>query len=384
MNERLESLDVLRGMDMIWIMGLSDLVRRLCDFCGWGSNCFLALQMRHVTWHGLAFIDTVFPLFLFIAGLTFPFSYAKKVARGMSAGRIRLDILRRVAILFVLGLVYNDLLQWDLRLGSVLGRIGIAWGVAALLYMVWGWKRRLAAVVAILIAYWMLICLVTAPDSLAVAMPKGFEEWGRGSYSVVGNISGWIDRHFVPGRFRTNGGACDSQGVLGHVPAVATALLGMFCGEFVRKMRGKMSGDRQVLWMLGWAAAELAGGLLVAFGFGEASFPVNKKLWSSSFVLVVGAYSTAAFALVYWLVDVRKLWRRTLFFKVIGMNAITIYMAQAVFDLHKVTDFFFGGLVGFCNESVPKLGPVVHCAGYVALCWLILYFLYRRKIFLKV
>ena len=384
MKGRLESLDVLRGMDMLFIMGFALLVLKVCTCCGWGTDCWLAMQMKHVTWDGLAHHDTIFPLFLFIAGISFPFSYAKKLEKGWSAGRIRLDILRRVVILFVLGLVYNGLLNGTLRLGAVLARIGVAWGVAALLYMSCDWKRRLAVALLILLGYWMLLYFCPAPDRFTLEVPEAFAQWGNGPFSLTGNLSGWIDRHFMPGVVPTNGRLCDNQSALGYIPAVSTAMLGMFCGEFVRKTRATMSGDRQTLWMLGWAVVELALGLLVAFGFGDMSFPINKKLWSSSFVLVVGAYSTASFALVYWLVDVRKIWRRTLFFRVIGMNAITIYLGQAVIDFNKATSFFLCWVTKVSNGLVAGLGDVIHATGYIALCWLFLYFLYRKNVFLKV
>ena len=381
---RLESLDVLRGMDMLFIMGFTAFIVKLCTCCGWGTDCWLALQMKHVTWDGLAHQDTIFPLFLFIAGISFPFSYAKKLEKGWSAGRIRIDIFRRMAILFVLGLVYNGLLGGTLRMGAVLSRIGVAWGIAALLYMVCGWKQRLAIAAAILVGYWMLLYFVPAPDRLTLAIPDGFQQWGNGPFSLVGNLSGWIDRHYMPGVVPTNGNLCDNQSALGYIPAVATAILGMFCGEFVRKTRETVSGDRQTLWMLGWAVLELALGLFVAYGCGDMSFPINKKLWSTSFVLVVGAYSTAAFAIVYWLVDVRRYWKRTLFFKVIGMNAITIYLGQSVIGFNHIANFFLGWVVKVTNGAVAGLGDVIQCAGYIAACWLFLYFLYRKNVFLKV
>lgn len=383
-NTRLESLDVLRGLDMIWIMGLSGLVVKFCVCCGWGTDCWAARQMDHVQWHGLAFIDLVFPMFLFIAGISFPFSYARKCEKGWSAGRIRLDIFRRMAILFVLGLIYNGLLNGTLRMGAVLSRIGVAWGAAALLYVACGWRRRLAVALVILAGYWLLLWFLPAPDRLTLAIPAEFDPNDTGPFSLVGNLSGWIDRHLMPGIIPTNGGLCDNQSALGYIPAVATAILGMFCGELVCKMRGKVSGDRQTLCLLSWAVAELALGLLIAFGFGDLSFPVNKKLWSSSFVLVTAGFSTAAFATVYWLVDVRRYWRHTLFFRVIGMNAITVYLAQSVISFHRSTDFFLGWVVRTANSSVAGLGDVIHGAGYVALCWLFLYFLYRKNVFLKI
>ena len=169
-------------------------------------------------------------------------------------------------------------------------------------------------------------------------------------------------------------GSFDPEGLLSTVPAVVTAMLGMFTGEFVR--RGDIRGGRKTLWMAAAAAALLAAGL--AF---SGVLPVNKKLWSSTFVCVVGAYSLGMFALFYYLIDVRG-WRRwTLFFRVVGLNSITIYLAQRIVGFGRISDFFLGGIASKCPEAVAA---VISSAGYVAVCWLFLYFLYRKNVFLKV
>ena len=158
------------------------------------------------------------------------------------------------------------------------------------------------------------------------------------------------------------------------VPAVVTAMLGMFTGEFVR--RQDLSGGRKASWMIAAAVALLVAGL--AF---NGVVPVNKSLWSSTFVCVVAAYSLAMFALFYYLIDVRG-WRRwTLFFRVVGLNSITIYLAQRIVGFGRISDFFLGGVASKCPEA---LAAVVNSAGYVAVCWLFLYFLYRKNVFLKV
>ncbi len=132
MEKRLESIDVLRGFDMLFIMGLTAVVTRLCDALGWGSHCWLAEQMRHPPWMGLTHHDTIFPLFIFIAGLSFPFSMAKQLANGRTKAQIAWRILRRAAMLVLLGMVYEKFFQGQaFRFGSVLGRIGLTWACAA-------------------------------------------------------------------------------------------------------------------------------------------------------------------------------------------------------------------------------------------------------------
>ena len=380
-SRRLESLDVLRGFDMLFIMGFAALVVKACACFGLGEGFWLVDQMEHVRWHGLAHHDTIFPLFLFIAGATFPFSCARQRERGRGDGAIALNVLRRAAILFVLGLVYDGLFAGTLRLGSVLGRIGVAWAAAALLTLRIGWRARVAVIAAILVGYWMFLWFVPAPDRLSLAIPAGFEAFGNGPFSPTGNISGWLDRHFVPGVLGGVPGICDNQSVLGCIPATATALLGVAAGEWLYAGRGRADGTRRDVILFAWGLGLLAAGLVVAHGFGEMSFPVNKKLWSSSFVLVVGAYSTCLLALFHWLIDVKGWWRHTLFFRVIGLNSITIYLAQRAVGFERVNAFCFGGLASLMPSAWAEAFLALT---YIVCCWCLLLFLHRNRIYLKV
>lgn len=363
-SERLMSLDALRGFDMLFIMGFASLVVAVCGLWPSAAADAVAASMSHVAWDGFAHHDTIFPLFLFIAGVSFPYSVAKQRAGGMSEGRIYAKIVRRGLTLVVLGVVYNGLFKLDfenLRIASVLGRIGLAWSIAAVLYLNFGVKTRAAIAVAVLVGYGALSALVAAPDAA-----------GAGALTFEGNLAGYIDRQLLPGKLIY--GTFDPEGLLSTVPAVVTAMLGMFTGEFVK--RGGMPGGRKALWMAAAAAILLAAGL--AF---SGVLPVNKKLWSSTFVCVVGAYSLGMFALFYYLIDVRG-WRRwTLFFRVVGLNSITIYLAQRIVGFGRISDFFLGGIASKCPEAVAA---VISSAGYVAVCWLFLYFLYRKNVFLKV
>ncbi|MBR2838644.1 MAG: DUF5009 domain-containing protein [Kiritimatiellae bacterium] len=363
-NERLVSLDALRGFDMLFIMGLSGLVVAVCAAFGFG-DCFLVEQMRHVKWHGLTHHDTIFPLFLFIAGVAFPFSFAAQAARGRTRAQICLKIFRRAVALVLLGAVYNGMLRdgfGGLRWASVLGRIGLAWAGAGLLYVFCGVRTRLAVAAAILVGYGLVLALVPAPDA-----PPGADP-----FSLEGNVVGWIDRRLLPGRLHLK--TFDPEGLLSTLPAVVTAMLGTFCGELIRS--ASPTGGRKAALMAA-AAAVLA---LAAALFAPVC-PVNKSLWTPTFVLAAGAYSVAMLALFYWVVDVKG-WRRWTFpLRVVGMNAIAIYMMQGIFDFRKAARFFFGGLSGAVPEA---FGPVVLAAGYMAVCWLVLLFMYRKNAFLKV
>lgn len=367
MSGRLQSLDTLRGFDMMFIMGVAGLVMKLCALAPGAFTDAIAAQMVHVKWDGLAHHDTIFPLFLFIAGVSFPFSLAKQRQSGVSAVGIYGKIIRRVVALAFLGLIYNGLLKLDfatLRCASVLARIGIAWGVAAVLYVNFGVRTRAVIAGAILLGYWAVSALFVAPDAPA----------GADCFSQEGCIAGYIDRLYLPGRLIYKN--FDPEGLLSTVPAVVTAMMGMFAGEFVRLPQSRLSGTRKAAYML-VAAIVLA----VAATLWNEVLPVNKKLWSSSFVCAVGAYSLGMFAIFYYIIDVRGWHRWTLFFRVIGLNSITIYLAQRIIGFQKIADFFTGGIASLCPEPVAA---VVASASYVAVCWLFLYFLYRKGVFLKV
>ena len=357
-KDRLFSLDALRGFDMLFIMGLSTFVAHLCAAFGAG-DCWLALQMRHVEWHGFAQHDTIFPLFLFIAGVAFPFSYAKMREKGWSTLCICRKIAWRAFALVMLGMIYNGLFTkgfGEVRWASVLARIGLGWAFAAFLYVAFSWRARIAWAVAILVGYWAVMRFAVVPGA-----PAGADPW-----SPEWNFAAYIDKLILP-----NAKSGDPEGILSTIPSIVTAMLGMFTGEFVKR-----KGGSKAMPMIAAAAVMLAIGLLWSNWM-----PINKKLWTSSFVLVAGAYSLALFAVFYWVVDV-KMWRRwTFFFRIVGMNAITVYLLQRIVDFDAVSKFFVSGVAVLLP---PAWAGVLVATGHLAVCWLLLWFLYRKGVFLKV
>lgn len=364
---RLQSLDALRGFDMFFIMGGSALIAALATWFPGTFTDALAVQMTHVEWHGLAHHDTIFPLFLFIAGIAFPFSLKKQRSSGRSEGAIHWKIIRRGLTLVLLGVIYNGLLEhWnfaDARYASVLGRIGLAWMFGALIYLHTSTRSRAFITAALLVGYWLVVRFIPAPDAM-----------GQDVYSAQGSIVGYIDRILLPGRLIY--GNIDPEGILSTIPAIATALLGMFTGQWVQLQRPSLTPKRKVVAML------IAAGILLAIGMlWSLDFPINKKLWTSTFVLVVAAYSLALFAIFYYIIDVRGWNRWTPFFTVIGLNSITIYLAQKFINVQFTADKICGGLIGLLPEQSQ---PFFSAAAYIAVCWLLLYVLYRHRIFLKV
>ena len=352
---------------MLFIMGFASIVKYVCKLFPNGADFWLYKQMNHVDWNGFAQHDTIFPLFLFIAGISWPLSYSKQLNGGSTKKQIYIKILKRAAILILLGIVYNGFFKLDfenLRICSVLGRIGFAWGVGALLYI--NFKPKTLAFISggILLVYWALLALIPAPD-----MP------GAEPLTLEGNLVGYIDRLITPGRLYY-GGIFDPEGLLSAVPAVVTALLGMLTGTFIKQPENKINGNRKTVYMIAGAIAMAV--IAVAW---DQVFPINKKLWTSSFVMAAGAYSLGMFALFYYIIDVKKWQNWTLFFRVIGLNSITIYMAQRIFNFKSVSDFF---LTGFASKLPEQWSVLLLQCGFVAVSWLFLYFLYRKKTFLKV
>ena len=360
-GKRLLSIDALRGFDMMFIMGVAAIVKASCALFPGGADSWLYAQMCHAKWDGLFQHDTIFPLFLFISGMTFPFSLAKRRERGDSGRKVFFHCLWRGVALFLLGLVCNGIFKLSptFRIPSVLGRIGLAWMFAAWIFLACGWKLRAGIAAGILLLYGLLT-MIPAPDAA-----------GASCFSVEGNIACYIDRTLIPNHIYRRA-LYDPEGLLSTLPAIVTAMLGQFTGEFIKDSRK----SRKTLWLLGAAAVLLVAGLLWSLWQ-----PINKALWSCSFTLVVGAYSVALFALFYWLIDVKGWTKWTPFFTVIGMNSITIYMVQRIVPVKEVTNFFFGGAAALMS---PAWSTWLLAVGYFAISWLFLWFLYRKKIFLKV
>ena len=378
-SKRLESLDVLRGFDMFFIL-LPDpvpcIVVTFLAMFGLEHSAF-AQQFDHCAWNGLRFYDCIFPLFLFISGVTFPYSLASHRARGGTTSMIVRKILRRMVILFLMGAMLWTVIDgtleknflafdWEhFRVWSVIGRIGIAWGVAAFFYVFLGRKARVGVAVAILVGMWFVMRFVTAPGAPEGVNPMEFEmrNW---------LFCRWVDVNFLTTAHRAEGGFTT-------ITMIPTALFGMFAGEI---LTGQASQRRKAANLVLFALGLLVAGLLMAFAFGSYSLPINKSVWTSSFALVVGGISAGLLALFYWMVDIRG-WRRWgFFFKVIGMNAITVYLLmRTVFNTPFALDYFFSGLY---KVMPPLVADFFAQAGLIAIVWTLLLFLYRRKIFLRV
>ena len=367
-SERLLSLDALRGFDLFWIVGGHGVLVALFKLTEWGWLGAIDAQLKHVDWNGFQAYDLIFPLFLFMAGVSTPYSLTRRLAEGARSEVIR-KVIQRGLILVLLGIIYNNGLQWkgleNMRLGSVLGRIGLA-GMFAQLIFVFNYetpKRLWAWLAGILLGYWAMLSFGHAPGFAA------------GDLTMEGNFASYVDRLLLPGKLHK--GIHDPEGLLAVLPAIGNALLGILAGLWLRRSAEEVSGDRKA------AGLALAGIVLLAVGgLWSFVFPLNKNLWTSSFVLWTCGWSSLLLASFYWLIDVRG-WLKAFgaFFAVIGMNSVLIYMSGKFLNFDFTGQALFGGLA---RAFPPAVASVILVTGIFAVKWLLFWFLKRQKIFLKV
>ena len=371
-TKRLLSLDVLRGITIAFMIMVN-------NNGGRGSWGF----MKHAQWNGLTPTDLVFPTFLFVVGVSIVFAFEARIAKGETRAHLAWQTLRRAAILFALGLVVNGFPHFPLgtlRIYGVLQRIAICYLIAALFYL-WdsGWKSKAVVLISALLGYWILMRWVPVPG---LGMP------GRDIpfLDKDANLVAWLDRHLLPGRLYE--GTRDPEGLLSDLPALGTALLGVLTGIWLRTkhtLRGKASG------LAGGAAACLAIG-----AFWAIWFPLNKKLWTSSYVLVAAGVSLALLALLFWAIEVHN-WRGKWTWAplVLGSNAIAAYIISELLgtalDLaggwingspFSVTRWVFVHWIAWIPDA--GLASFAYSVLYLAVCFIPVWILYRKRIFLKV
>ena len=365
---RLLSLDALRGFDLFWIVGGHAIVTSLHALTGWEWLGWTNGLLRHVEWDGFLPYDLIFPLFLFLAGVSTPFSLSSRLEAGARGEACR-KAVQRGLLLVLLGIIYNNGLQWkgleSMRFGSVLGRIGLACMFAQLIFIfnhrspgrLWYWLA------GVLVGYFVIMKVGHAP---------GF---APGDLTMQGNFASYVDRLLLPGKLHK--GVHDPEGLLAVLPAIGNALLGILAGLWLRRSAEEVSGDRKA------GVLALAGLVSLATGavWGVA-FPINKQLWTSSFVLWTCGWAGLLLGFFYWTVDVRGWLRRPgEFFAVIGVNSIFIYMAGGFISFSYTAQSLFGGVAKAL--PVPAQGLVL-AVGVFAVKWALLWLMRHKGVFLRV
>ena len=363
--ERLQSLDVLRGFDMFWIIGGGSLIVALAEATKWGWLEVIGAQMEHVPWAGFHFEDLIFPLFMFISGVAIPYAITAKVEQGAKRRKLFNKILKRGIILVLLGIIYNGALKngfANMRVASVLAQIGLGYLFAATIVLYTkSLKTRLAWLIGILSGIAILQLFVPVPG------------YGAGLLDPEGGMNAWIDRMFLPGRLY--GGTFDPEGLLCIVSAITVTLMGTFAGSFLR------DGEPASRQKAGKLAITGAAHVVVALALSPV-YPIIKAAWTVPFNLLTAGIGFLLMSLFYFSIDVKG-WTKgivsykILFFKVIGMNSITIYLAVDIINFGLISQFFVGWLAAPLGQWIVILGAII-------IEWLLLYYLYTKKIFLRV
>jgi predicted acyltransferase len=407
------SLDALRGFDMFWIIGADSLVEALHKMSGNSVTGALAYQLEHSDWQGMRFYDLIFPLFVFMAGVSLVFSLTKMIERDGRAKALK-RVFIRGALLFMFGLFNNGgfTSPWpDMRIMGVLERIALAYFFAGLLFCFFK-PRALAAICAgLLLGYWALMAFVPIRDiqlertNLArLARQSGdnataaiFESGSRadavaasekmffattnfvtGKYDKGFNVANHFDFQHLPGRRYDT--FWDPEGVLSTFPAIATCLLGVFAGFLLRNTTVEDKRKAIYLLFLGAVSAGLG-------WFWGLEFPVIKKIWTSSYVLVAGGYSAMLLGTFYLIVDVWKMQAWCQPFVWMGMNSITIYVTGNILggNFNRLGQRLVGGSIrDFINNHIAQgFGEMLISITGLVLAFVFVRFLYNRRIFLR-
>ena len=378
------SLDVFRGATIAGMILVNDP----------GSWGHIYPPLEHAEWNGWTPTDLIFPFFLFIVGVSLTLSFPSRMARGITRGKLMIHVVRRSALIFAIGLFLNGFPDFDLssiRIMGVLQRIAVCYLVAGLFYLLTFEKQATdgqpgrvranlrvtsAVAVALLVGYWALMTFVPVPGH------------GAGHLGKDDNLGAYIDRTVMGGHLWQESMTWDPEGLLSTLPAIATLLLGIIAGE---SLRAQGRAERK---SIGLAVAGAI--LLIAGKMLDPVFPINKNLWTSSFVLLTGGFAMVALALCYWLVDVRGSRGWTPPFLVFGMNAILAYALAALVS-EVSTDFDFLHFHGhettlhgwiYDNFFVPHLSAVNASLAFGLVFTLVIFLLmwpfYRGKIFLRI
>ncbi|MFS2185713.1 acyltransferase family protein [Mucilaginibacter sp. Mucisp84] len=361
---RLFSLDALRGFDMFWIMGGEEIFHGMAKATGspfWGA---IANQFTHPDWNGFHLYDLIFPLFLFMAGVSTPFSVGRELEKGKTRQQLLLRVIKRAFILVLLGLVVNNGLKImpvsEIRFPSVLGRIGIAYMFANIIYLYSTERWQMFWFGFFIIGYWLLLKFTSAP---------GFP---MGDLTMKGNFASYVDRSILPGRLYL--GIHDPEGLFSTIPAISTGILGILTGLLLKK--GGITQMRKVATMTVVGVT-----FLILAQIWNLDFPINKNLWTSSFVLHVGGLSLLLMALFYFIIDVKGYQKWAFYFRVIGMNSILIYISGHFIKWSYTTEGFFGWIGQLVGDPY---NIVVMAICFVMVKWAFLYYLYTKKTFLRV
>ncbi|HUQ33615.1 MAG TPA: heparan-alpha-glucosaminide N-acetyltransferase domain-containing protein [Pyrinomonadaceae bacterium] len=370
-KNRMLSLDVFRGLTIAGMI--------LVNNPGtWGA---IYGPLKHAEWHGWTPTDLIFPFFLFIVGISITLAFARRVESGNDQFDLLLKVFKRSAIIFGLGLFLNGFPYFDLaeiRIPGVLQRIAVCYLIASLIFLKTSWRTQAIVAVALLLVYWILMTVVPVP---------GF---GAGDLSKEGNLAAYIDRWLLGSHIWKGGVVYDPEGLLSTMPAVSTTLAGILTGHWLRSNRTQLEKAVGLFF---------AGACAVALGWcWHSFFPVNKSLWTSSYVVFTAGMALQLLAICYWLVDVKgyRAWARP--FVIFGVNALALFvfsglLSRLMSDRHwqltrangkpgNLQTFIFDNL--FASWASPINASLFYALVYILFWLFLMWLLYRKDIFIKV
>ena len=391
-TERLHSLDALRGFTILGMIVVNSP----------GSWSHVYGPLLHASWHGLTVTDLVFPFFLFMVGVSLTLSLSKQIERRASKRRLVSKILVRSAKIFALGLFLNLWPRFDfeeLRVAGVLQRIAVVFAVCALLYVNTSWRQQFWVGAAFLVVYWGALRVLPVPldvvneqalvsgqieRSFGTLVPVSVSAAGdsslRGNYEPGTNLAAWLDRRLLPGRFWER--SWDPEGLASTLPAVVTGIFGMLVGTMLLTIRDPY---RRASWVFFVGFATLVAGYVWSW-----EFPLNKNLWSSSFVLFAGGLSALCLGACLLLTDILGYRRWAKVGMVFGSNAVVAYALSGM-----LTVVFYSGVFGMGSPSqwfmgvgerlgvAPQLVSLVYALMYASVIYGLVWLLWRRRIFVR-
>ena len=363
-TQRLVSLDVFRGITIAGMVLVNNP----------GSWEHIYWPLEHARWHGWTPTDLVFPFFVFIIGVAIPLAFANRLERGGSTRDLYLKIIRRTLIIFAIGLFLNGFPYFGLaeyRIPGVLQRLAVCYFFASIIYLNTKVRTQIAIALGLLIFYWLLVKVVPAPGFAA------------GDLTKEGSLPSYVDRVVFGKHVWAQAKVYDPEGLLSTIPAISTALIGVLTGTWLRTEKSRIEKA---------AGMFVVGAGCVAIGWAWNSFfPINKALWTSSYVLFTGGLALQFLALCYWLIDIKGYRRWTKPFEVFGLNAIALYVVAdllaSMLGLIKVGEAPLGGWLYdrvFMSWASPINASLAFAICFVLVCLALMWILYNRRIFLKV
>ncbi len=380
-SDRLLSLDIFRGLTIAGMI----LVNNPGD---WG-NIYPALE--HAKWNGCTPTDLVFPFFLFIVGVAIKFSLSKRKERGDNQNKLILQIFRRSVFIFLIGIALTGFPTYNfstIRIPGVLQRIALVYFLTSFIYLKTNWKTQTLLAAIFLFVYWGLITLVPVPGFGAPDLSRPIIIDKLTNIEIAPNLVAWIDNQLLAGHLWRQTKIWDPEGLLSTLPAISTGLLGILLGTF---LKSNLDKSQKTAWIFFFGNIGLMTGIIW-----DMYFPMNKALWTSSYVIFTAGMALNVFGMCYWLADVKQIKWWTKPFVVYGTNAITVYVlsgmvsimmsrikwTNAIGDTVSLKSFMYNS---FFTPFLSPINASLAWALFYVLFWLgIMWIFYKKNIFLKV